>query len=577
MTTARRHIGPSAHRVLAERGRTDWGIVIAADASRSELHAAHELQRFLEESTGAHFPLLDDAAPPLAHEIMVGKSRHTDAYAHGLSLGRLGDEGFIVRTVGEHIVIAGGKLRGTLYGVYRFLEEALGCRWFTARVSRVPRHAKLKVGPLDISEEPVLEYREPFFSEAFDGDWCARSLANSSHATLTPTHGGKVRYGPFVHTFEHLLPSKEHFDEHPEWYSEIDGRRLKEKTQLCLTNAEVLERVVEGVRKWIREMPDATILSVSQNDWTNWCQCTNCRAIDEREGTPQGSILAFVNKVAQAIEKEAPQVAIDTLAYWYSRKPPKTIRPRPNVIIRLCSIECCFAHPLESACEANVKFADDIRRWSKIADRLYIWDYVTNFHNYLMPWPNFGVLGPNVRFFVKHNVKGIFEQGSYASGGGGEMAEMRAYVLAKLLWNPDSDERKVRDEFIAGVYGASADLVRRYHDLIHGPAQDPNVHLHIFCDVNNAHLTDEVIRRGDELLSEAEAKAESEAARQRVEVAHLPIQYVRIRKMRQDDPERAKLLDRFVSVCKREGFQNISEQHSIEEWAKHGAVEPGKW
>jgi len=563
--------------LLADRGKTGYAIIVAENASRSETHAANELQRFLEQATGAQFPLLDDTVPPRQREIMVGRSRHTQALGQGLSFDDLGDEGFRIRTVGEHLLIAGGRLRGTLYGVYRFLEREVGCRWYTARVSKVPRHARLAVGPLDVAERPVLEYREPFFREAFDGDWAARNLANSSHATLGAQHGGKVKYGPFVHTFETLLPVATHFAEHPGWYSEIDGKRISERPQLCLTNPEVRERVIEGVRKWIKDMPDATIFSVSQNDWTNPCQCAKCKAIDDREGSPIGSILTFVNQVAEAIEPEAPHVAIDTLAYWYSRKPPKTIRPRRNVIVRLCSIECCFAHPLESSCEANRKFADDIRGWSKIADRLYIWDYVTNFHNYMMPWPNFGVLGPNVRFFVKHHVRGLFEQGSYASGGGGEAAEMRAYVLAKLLWDPTIDERKVRDEFIAGVYGKAADKVRKYVDLIHEPVADPNVHMHIFCDVSNPHLTDEVIRRGDELLSEAEAKAESEEVRKRVEVAHLPIQYVRIRKMDKEDPERARLLDRFLAITKREGFLNISEGHTIEEWAKHGAVEPGKW
>jgi hypothetical protein len=342
----------------------------------------------------------------------------------------------------------------------------------------------------------------------------------------------------------------------------------------------VLDKVIEGVRGWIKEMPDATIFSVSQNDWTNPCQCAKCKAIDDREGTPQGSILEFVNKVAEAIEKEAPHVAIDTLAYWYSRKPPKTLKPRPNVIIRLCSIECCFAHPLDSECPENKKFADDIRAWSKIADRLYIWDYVTNFHNYIMPWPNFEVLGSNVRFFTKHNVVGLFEQGSYASGGGGEAEEMRAYVLAKLLWDPDVDERKVRDEFIDGVYGRAADKVREYVNVIHEPVADQNMHMHIFCDITNPHLTDDVIERGDALLYEAEALAESMAVRERVEVAHLPMHYVRIRKMAgipEKAAERQALLEKFLSIARREGILNISEQHTIETWVEHGATEPGKW
>ncbi|HPU86475.1 MAG TPA: DUF4838 domain-containing protein [Candidatus Latescibacteria bacterium] len=565
--------------VLSSNGRTSYIIVLSSQASRSEMHAATELQRFLEEMTAAHFPLVDDGVPVAEKEIAVGAGRHTDALLPGLDFGTFGAEELLVKTVGERIVIAGGRQRGTLYGVYRFL-ETLGCRWFTAKVSRIPRTENLATGELDVREKPLLEYREPFFAEAFDGDWAARNLANSNSASLMARHGGKVRYGTFVHTFETLLPVAKHFAEHPEWYSEIDGKRISERPQLCLTNPQVLEKVIEGVRGWIRAMPEATIFSVSQNDWTNPCQCAKCREIDEREGTPQGSILQFVNKVAEAIEDEAPHVAIDTLAYWYSRKPPKTLKPRRNVIIRLCSIECCFAHPLESDCPENKKFAEDIREWSRIADRLYVWDYVTNFHNYIMPWPNFRVLGPNVRFFARHNVVGLFEQGSYATGGGGEAAEMRAYVLAKLLWNPSADENRIRDEFIDGVYGKAADKIREYVRVIHEPVADPDVHMHIFCDVNNPHLTDDVIDRGDALLYEAEALAETPAVRERVELAHLPMHYVRIRKMTgvpEKAAERQALLEKFLAIARREGIQNISEQHTVESWVQHGAIEPGKW
>ena len=301
--------------------------------------------------------------------------------------------------------------------------------------------------------------------------------------------------------------------------------------------------------------PDATIFSVSQNDWRNPCTCEKCRELDEREGGHMGTMLTFVNAVAEAIENEAPHVAIDTLAYQYTRKPPKTLRPRPNVIIRLCSIECCFAHPLESDCAVNQEFADDIRGWSKIADRLYVWDYVTNFHNYMMPWPNFNVLADNVRFFADHSVVGLFEQGSYADGGGGEAAELRAYVLAKLLWDPSADPIAARDEFIEGVYGNAAGFVKLYHDLYHEPVAGDDVHLHIFCDVDNPHITEEVLRRGDALLTQAEAAAESREVRERVEVAHLPVQYAMIRTMDADDPARKELLDHFLAICERGRIQ----------------------
>ncbi|MFZ2052922.1 MAG: DUF4838 domain-containing protein [Candidatus Aminicenantales bacterium] len=176
-------------------------------------------------------------------------------------------------------------------------------------------------------------------------------------------------------------------------------------------------------------------------------------AVDGEEGSPSGSLLRFVNAVAADIEDEFPHITIDTLAYQYTRKPPRTTRPRPNVMVRLCSIECSFSVPLDDP--RNRTFIDDLEEWSKVADRLFIWDYTTDFSNYIQPHPNYGVLGPNIRLFIKNNVRGVFEQGAYQSRGS-EMAEMRAWMLAKLLWNPALDAARLREEFLEGYYGPSA-------------------------------------------------------------------------------------------------------------------------
>ena len=217
--------------------------------------------------------------------------------------------------------------------------------------------------------------------------------------------------------------------------------------------------LVKNLRERLRANPAATITSVSQNDCPGNCTCPKCRAVDEEEGGPAGSLLRFVNAVAADIEPEFPGLAVDTLAYQYTRKPPRLVRPRPNVIVRLCSIECSFGRPLDDP--RNKAFFDDLDGWSKIAGRLYIWDYTTDFSHYVQPHPNYGVLAPNIRLFVDRNVKGVFEQGAYQSWGS-EMAELRAWVLAKLLWNPGLDEDGLREEFLAGYYGPAARPKERY-------------------------------------------------------------------------------------------------------------------
>jgi hypothetical protein len=272
-----------------------------------------------------------------------------------------------------------------------------------------------------------------------------------------------------VHTSFWLVPPQTYFEQHPDWYSLIDGKRRWDKAQLCWTNPDLRAFLVERVRQILRENPQAQIISISQEDWTGACQCDRCRAVEEREGSAVAPILETVNLIAERLEREFPHVAFDTLAYWYTRKPTRTLRPRPNVIVRLCSIECSFAQPLERP--DNAGFADDIRGWSERCDRLYVWDYTTNFTHYLLPHPNYFVLGANLRFFHRHSVRGVFEQGAYQSHGG-EMAELKAWLLAQLLWNPYQDDARLIGEFVRGYYGAAARYVKQYLRLMADAARD---------------------------------------------------------------------------------------------------------
>lgn len=448
---------------IAERGRARLPLLVQEGATPAETYACEELSHWLQQMVGASFEVVH-ATPDFLPStgIVIGQGSVAQRLFPEVRFAELGNEEILILTKGRYLLLAGGRPRGTLYAVYQFLQRYGDIRWFTPWATQVPTRRTFRVEPLRVQEKPAFEYREPFWYPAFDGDWSARNCVNGHRAFLTERHGGRIEYVGFVHTFYWLVPPQEYFEKHPEWYSLIDGKRQWEKAQLCCTNPQLREFLVERVRQILRENPQARIISISQNDWTGACQCASCRAIDEREGTPCGSVLDMVNFIAERLEKEFPDVAFDTLAYWYTRKPTRTLRPRPNVIIRLCSIECSFAQPLSHP--MNKDFADDIRGWSERSHRLYVWDYTTNFHHYILPHPNYFVLGENVRFFHKHSVRGLFEQGAYQSHGA-EMAELRAWVLAQLLWNPYQDDSKLIDEFLRGYYGAGAKFIRRAMEL----------------------------------------------------------------------------------------------------------------
>ncbi|MEN6452381.1 MAG: DUF4838 domain-containing protein [Thermoguttaceae bacterium] len=528
--------------LLADAGRTDYRIVVADDASSSTKHGVEELQKFLEQISGARLPILSDREPLSDREIILGDNAHLRQLNLAGEIASLGPEGYIIRTNRSRLIIAGGAVRGNLYGVYGFLEDHLGCRWFTPEVSRIPKQPRLIVAPINDRQVPALEYRNPLLADCLDGDWCARNRMNAASARLDARHGGKIRFadGFFVHTFNRLVPPEKYFDAHPQYFSMILGRRKKNHSQLCCTNPEVIRICTDEVLQAMRRQPDATVFSVSQNDWYDCCQCRECRALSKREGSEMAPVLRLVNCVAEAAEKQFPDKRVETLAYQWTRRPPKTIRPRRNVIVRLCSIECCFSHPL-ATCDSkqNREFREDLEGWSKIATRLWVWNYTTDFLQYLLPYPNMRARVENVRFFAAHKVTGVMEQDTHDTADS-ELAALGGYVSAKCLWRPNYDGNVAISEFLEAYYGAAAGPIRRYLTLIQDRVDRKNIHVGCGADTNSPHLTNQLLNAANRLWQEAETASAGDAARlQRVRVSRLSVDYAILERARSQMNDRA--------------------------------------
>ncbi|MBQ7335216.1 MAG: DUF4838 domain-containing protein [Clostridia bacterium] len=361
-------------------------------------------------------------------------------------------EGYRIRNAEGALEIIGGNARGILYGVYGFLEKYLGVRSFAPDVERYNSDAEIP--ELDETFEPIFEYRQSGWFSRDDIDWRVANRINT-HDNPDPKYGGFMKWGGFVHTMHAItgVPRTE---------------------QPCLTDPAMLEKAITYTRELLQKDPSVKLVSVSQNDNFKYCTCPRCAAIDEEEGSHMGTLLRFVNAVAENMKDDYPKVAIETLAYQYTRRAPKITRPLPNVVIRLCSIECCFSHPLSDAtCDRNKAFVRDIEEWNRICQRLYIWDYVTNFAYYIPTFPNFGVLRENMRFFALHGVKGMYPEGNYQTVSG-EFAELRSYLLAKLMWDPLMSEEEYQghvDAFLEAYYGAGWRNIRAYIDLMTGLAK----------------------------------------------------------------------------------------------------------
>ncbi len=509
--------------LIASNGQARCRILVQPGATEAEKWAATKLARTLHQITGGEFEISEGSNAPSASVIVVGPGPLAAESFPEVDLAKAGSEECVMRLKGDKLLLAGGRPRGTVYAMSRFLQEQCGVRWWTPWATRLPKRPTLQLAELNKTEKPAFEYRAPYWTAGFDPRWKALNGANGESGGCSPQFGGCILYKGFCHTFNALVPAEKYFADHPEWFSLVNGQRTTNRAQLCLANPRLRDFVVERVKEWLRESPEAQIVSVTQNDWNGWCECPECKALDDAEESHAGTMLTFANYIAEKIEPEFPNVAVDTFAYTYTRKPPKTLHARPNVIVRLCSIECNFREPLTDP--SNAAFADDIRRWSKICSRLYIWDYVTDFRNYVHPHPNWFSLGPNIRFFQDNGVKGVFEEGAYA-GYGAEMSEMRNWVLAQLLWDPRQDDRALIREFLEGYYGREAARpIQDYFSLMYNASRG----VFIGCFLNKdqlPHLNRETLSEAERLWQQAEkAAANDPELLLRVRQGHLSVRY----------------------------------------------------
>ena len=570
-----------------------WDIVVADDAGPSERYAAEEFRDHFGRA-GVRLPPPGPARGSAGH-VLIGPG------AAGAKPQEFGPEDFAIEVAEGRIAIAGGRPRGTLYGVYAFLEDCLGVRFLTADHTHVPRLSGPRVvGPLQRTYRPPLSFRWPYYGENVAAPAFATRLRINT-VTDDARLGGRTPMGLISHTFQRYLPSRLHGAAHPEWYALRDGRRLApfdndfSTTQLCLTNPDVLRMITERALAEIEANPTRGNVSVSQNDNMNHCRCDACRAIDEREGNAMGSHLAFVNAVADEVARRHPDVKVGTLAYQYSRKPPRTIRPRPNVQVQLCSIECCMIHAIDDpTCPLNVEFCRDLAAWGAVCSDVRIWHYNTNFSDYLLPCPNLRVIEPNVRYFVRNNVHGVFVQvagnenwaqltpwaaSAIASPDGNvrgaELGDLRNYIIAGLLWDPSRSSRELMEEFLRLHYAEGAEPIRRFISLVHDNAEARGLHRNCFGRAADYGVDERITQAGLDAYEEALSLAKSSEVRARIEKASLsavraalePVWYAK----RPEDidaglAERMRpLAVRLFELCDRYGLTHAWLNGTIEE------------
>ena len=452
--------------MLASGGVTGYRIVISAAASPAEQTAADTLSDYLNRITGAVFPIVTDEEPAVSKELVVGVTERD--HVLGIDRGSMDDDAVRIANVGEMLFFTGGVARGAVYSVYTFLEDYLGCRWFTHELTRVPSSPELNIKlPIDYYYEPPIRLRQTYwmFSTMYP-DFCAAHKLHGIMSYVSEEYGG-ARFEMAinsVHTLQNII-RPDMFDSHPEYFGEDENGVRRTDRQPCLTNPDVLSLVTESALAYCRDY--GAIFSVSQNDGMDFCKCERCSSFNAAHGgADSAALIAFVNAVAEAVDRAYPGRMIETLAYQNSQKPPEGMNVAENVVIRLCPISACVLHDLDDPkCPANAAFNRDMAGWAALSDNIYVWDYSTNFQYIFALFPNVNTLQARYRYFRDHNVISVFEHGCGEDIVPGELHELKTYLVLKLLWDPDTDVERHIKEFCAAYYGAAAWDVIDFIDL----------------------------------------------------------------------------------------------------------------
>jgi len=377
------------------------------------------------------------------------------------------------------------------------------------------------VGPLDrVHRPPFANYRYAAFRTAQKNPvFAVRHRNNAVHNE--PRFGGVSQFINIGHSFYRQIPYNEYKDSHPEYFSLWGGERRK--GHCCLTNPELVPIVTRAVLK-VAGLPsdvDRRNFAVSQND-TVWqyCQCEKCLAIDSREDSHMGALLNFVNAVADEVAETHPHLEVGTLAYGFSRKPPKTLECRPNVEINLTSYGRCHVHAIQDPdCPANVEFYGELEKWSRICEHLYVWDYHFLAGHTLLPYPDLYLMKPNFATLIERGVRGTFFQAEYSIDFF-ELSDLRYYLASQLMWNNELDDREIVEEFVRLHYAEAAPPIQRFIDMLHEHYRGIEV-CHVKWEPNGLAVDAAQAEAGLKLFVEAKALARSEEVKARVEKASI--------------------------------------------------------
>jgi hypothetical protein len=487
--------------LLTKAGQPCASILVAAEPTPKALRAARDLQEHLRRMSGATLPLRTDADEWSGTLVLVGPSRYLARAGIQAPVGYPDNERVILKTLGDAIALVGNDeqgFSGTEFAVQMLLDR-LGCGWFGPDDlwQVVPRLSTVAVPALDIEHTPAFGLRSLWIG-----------LGKRWYLGGVPLRSG--------HAHDAILPPKEHFGAHPEYYALVNGKRTAEgEWQLCTANPEVIGLTIAKARASFDQDPTQVMFSLSNNDCGGFCECEECR---KTGANPGARMLTFANRVAQGLRVTHPDKWVIFLAYWYTAMAPaETMQAEPGVCVMIVG-SGCHVHPQsDPGCPGNLAWELNCRRWAATGARLGIYEWYIPGCSHKpwrrLPWvagetavldqDTWRSLGVT---WVTYESQTAYEEQAYP------LRWPLFYVAAKRMWDASLSADAILSDACAKLYGPAAQPMRGYYRELEEAMRQAPVHSGIWnLPAGDALYTPEICARLRQRLAEAtEAAAKAD-------------------------------------------------------------------
>ncbi len=454
--------------VFIGNGKTDYVFLIQEEQTEYVSFAMQELEYFIYEATGITITFVEDENM-LTQSTKIISVGNTNLYqASGLSIdSSLKSDTLLVETIGTNVFINGASDSAILYGCYEFLEWTFNLEVYATDEFYIDTNVK----NLNLREFKILEV--PTFDVRSCGMYDITIDKTYRYRMRQDYHNDGWIY--FSHSNFTILPPSTYYDEHPDWYNENCD-------QLCLTNDEMRAEYTKNVIQLVKDNPDCDHIMLGQEDVSTFCYCDECMKEIETYGE-SGVNMRFVNAVAadvqDYIDKSEPGRVFYCVTFAYQKTeaaPVKIVNneyvPIDDSVIPLDNVKVMIA-PIYSNCSTdlydevyNKETAELLHQWDVVANgHIYIWIYNKMFHQYFVPFNNFGTTYDNYQILEELGVEFVYHQGNKETQSAG-MQELREYVQSKLMWNNDQNYDELAYDFIENYYKDASDNFKRYYDLI---------------------------------------------------------------------------------------------------------------